>query len=68
MKRSVTLAVVTAALLLVTLVQGTTPANYQVPGAVIPGGFYLPSVTNLQYCKSNDTCFEKPEVMKAVNN
>ncbi len=51
MKRSVTFAVVTVTLLLVSLVQGNTPANYIVPGAVIPGGFYLPSVTNLQYCK-----------------
>ena len=47
MKQAVTFALFTAAVLLVNLVQGETPANYQVPGAVIPGGFYLPSVTNL---------------------
>ena len=49
--------------LAVALVAGNAPENYRVPGAVIPGGMYMPLYTALQYCKDNSTCTSKPAVM-----
>ena len=63
MKLSVTILLT---LTVVVLAHAHTPANYQVPGAVISGGMYMPLFTALQYCKDNSTCTSKPAVMNQV--
>ncbi len=45
-----------------------TPENYRVPGAVISGGMYMPTIIALSQCKDNSTCTGKTEIMKKVNN